>query len=139
MWNGKEGARSPTFENMKFLFQGDMKGNVAALWRRSSSRQVKDIVFAKKPDARLFDPAYLARFTGEYELAGQTITVSLKGNTLTAQPTGQTRSELVPGVDGDFTPKLSRAVSWHFVTDASGKVTAAELRQPNTVLTAKRK
>jgi CubicO group peptidase (beta-lactamase class C family) len=136
-FNGGKG-REVTFENMKYTFQTDVKGFVAKL-AVTFEAAVSEIVFLKKPDARLFDAAYLARFTGEYELLGQTITISLKGNTLTAQATGQTRSELIPGVDGGFTPKLSRAVSWYFVTDESGKVTAIEMRQPSTVLTAKRK
>lgn len=136
-FNGGKGAET-TFENMKYNFQTDVKGfvsKVAAAFEPS----VSDIIFTKKPDARFFDAAYLARFVGDYELLGQTISINLKGNVLMAQSPGQTRSELVPGVDGDFTPKLSRTVSWHFVTDESGKVTAIELRQPSTVLTAKRK
>ncbi len=131
-------AQEPTFENMKYTFQTDVKGYVAKL-AATFEPSVNEIVFVKKPDARFFDAAYLARFTGEYDLLGQTITVSLKGNTLMTQTGNQPRSELIPGVDGDFTPKLSRAVSWHFVIDESGKVAAVELRQPSTVLTAKRK
>ncbi len=30
-WNGQEGAKDPTFENIKFQFQGDLKGNVSAV------------------------------------------------------------------------------------------------------------
>src|SRR5205085_5881907 len=136
-FNGGKGEE-PTFENMKYTFQTDVKGYVAKL-AAAFEPSVNEIVFVKKPDARLFDAAYLARFTGEYDLLGQTITVSLKGNTLTTQTANQPRSELVPGVDGDFTPKLSRTVSWHFVIDESGKVAAVELRQPSTVLMAKKK
>jgi CubicO group peptidase (beta-lactamase class C family) len=136
-FNGGKGGEV-TFENMKYTFQTDAKGLVAKL-AATFEPAVGEIVFARKPDARWFDPAYLARFAGEYDLLGQTITVSLLGNVLTAQAAGQPRSELVPGLDGGFTPKLSRAVSWYFVQDASGKVAALELRQPATVLTAKRK
>jgi len=136
-FNGGKGQEL-TFEDMKYNFQTDVKGFVAKVVV-AFEPTVNEIVFTKKPDARLFDAAYLARFTGDYDLLGRTITVSLKGNILMAQPAGQARSELVPGVDGNFTPKLSRAVTWHFVTDESGKVTAIELRQPSTVLTAKRK
>jgi hypothetical protein len=45
----------------------------------------------------------------------------------------------MPGLDGSFTPKVARSQSMYFVTDASGNVTAVELRQRSTVLTAKRK
>lgn len=136
-FNGAKG-KEVTFENMKYTFQTDAKGNlarVAVLFEPS----VNEIVFTRKPEAKLFDPAFLARLTGDYDLLGQTITISLKGAALMAQMPGQTRSELIPGIDGDFTPKLSRAVTMHFVTDESGKVSAVELRQPGTVLTAKKK
>lgn len=136
-FNGMKG-QEVVFENLKFTFQTDVRGYVAKV-AAMLEPAVEEIVFTRKPDARLFDPAYLARFTGEYDLLGQTITVSLKGNVLTAQLPGQPRSELIPGIDGDFTPKLSRASIWHFVLDESGKATAIELRQPATVLTAKRK
>jgi hypothetical protein len=46
---------------------------------------------------------------------------------------------LLPGLDGSFMPKVARTQSLFFVTDAAGKVSAVELRQPSTTLTAKRK
>ncbi len=136
-FNGGKG-KEVVAENMKFTFQTDVKGQVARLVA-GFEPAVADIVFAKKPDARWLDAAYLARFVGEYDLLGQTITVSLKGNVLAVRTGNQPSSVLLPELDGSFTPKLSRAQSMFFVTDASGKVTAIELRQPSTVLTAKRK
>jgi hypothetical protein len=47
--------------------------------------------------------------------------------------------DLVPALSGDFTLKQVQVVSLHFVLDDQGKATSFELRQPGTVLTAKRK
>jgi CubicO group peptidase (beta-lactamase class C family) len=138
VWNGKEGAKDPTFDNMKFLFQGDLKGNVAAV-AAPFEPQVKDVVFTKKPDARLFDPAYLARYTGEYELAGQTATVGLTGNTLTISLPGQPTYHLVPGLGGEFVLKEFSVIGVTFLEDASGNVTAVNFNQPDGVYTATKK
>ncbi len=138
VWSGKEGAADPTFENMKFLFQGDVKGNVAAVAAQFEP-QVKDIVFARKPDARLFDPAYLARFTGEYEMASQTATIGLKGSTLTLSLPGQPTYHLVPGLGGEFTLKEYSVISFTFNEDAQGNVTGANFNQPEGVYTVTKK
>ncbi len=141
-FNAKQGnggkGKEVTFENMKYTFQTDAKGYVAKLVA-GFEPTVNDIVFVKKPDARLFEAAYLARFVGAYDLLGQTVTVSLKGNVLLMQTGNQRPAELWPGLDGGFTPKVARSQSLFFVTDVNGKVTAVELRQPSTTLTAKRK
>ena len=137
VWSGKEGAKDPTFENMKFQFQGDLEGNVAAV-AAPFEPQVKDIVFARKPDARMSDPSYLARFTGQYELAGQTTTISLAGNTLVLTIPGQPPLHLVPGLGGVLTLKEVSTISLVFVEDAKGTVTAANINQPEGVFTLKK-
>lgn len=131
-------VKDGVFEDMKFTFQADVNGfvaNVAAPFEAA----VKEIVFVKKPDARLFDPAFLARFTGDYSFQGQTISVSIKGTALVANITGQPQLDLMPSLGGDFVLKQVQVVSIHFVSDDQGKVSSFELRQPGTVLTAKRK
>ncbi|MGH9839550.1 MAG: serine hydrolase [Blastocatellia bacterium] len=131
-------AKDDTFENMKFTFQTDVNGfiaNVSAPFEAA----MKEIVFARKPDARLFDPAYLARFTGDYNLLGQTVSVSVKGSALVANLPGQPQFDLLPSLSGDFVIKQAQVITLHFVSDEQGKPNAVEIRQPGTVLTAKRK
>lgn len=135
-FNGGKAA-DDTFEDMKYNFQTDVNGFVASISAQFEPA-VKAIVFQKKPDPRLFDAAYLARFVGEYNLLGQIISVTVKGNSLVANIPGQPQWELLPGLSGDFTLKQAQVVSLHFVEEQS-KVTAVEVRQPGTVLTAKRK
>jgi CubicO group peptidase (beta-lactamase class C family) len=136
-FNGMKAA-DDTFEDMKYTFQTDAQGFVSAL-SVPFEPSVKDIVFTKKPDARLFDADYLKRFLGSYELPNQMATVSLKANSLVVQVGPQLPQELVPTVGGDFALKQARIVTLHFVADPNGVVTAVEFRQPNGVFTAKRK
>jgi CubicO group peptidase (beta-lactamase class C family) len=137
VWNGKEGAKDPTFENMKVQFQGDLKGNVAAV-AAPFEPQVKDIVFTRKPDARLSDPAYLSRFTGAYDLAGQTVTIGLAGNALVVTVPGQPQIRLEPGLGGEFTVKELSVISVTFLEDAKGNVTGLNFNQPQGVYTLKK-
>lgn len=131
-------ADDPTFEDMKYTFQADSRGYVSAL-AAPFEPAVKDIVFTKKPDARLFDGEYLKRFTGAYDLSGQTVTVGIKGSGLTVSVPGASLLDLVPVLGGDFVIKQAQVVSIHFVADSAGNITGLELRQPGATLTAKRK
>ena len=137
VWNGQEGAKDPTFENIKFQFQGDLKGNVSAVAAQFEP-QVKDIVFARKPDARMSDPGYLARFTGEYQLADKIATFSLAGGTLVATLPGQPQIHLEPGLGGEFIVKELPVISVIFLEDAKGNVTGANFNQPEGVFTIKK-
>ena len=136
-FNGGKGD-DPTFQEMKYTFQTDSNGFVSAI-TVPFEPAVKDIVFAKKADARLSDASYLAKLAGEYTLTGQSVRVTAKGNTLMLNLPGQAPLDLVPSLSGDFALKQQRIVSIHFVVDDKGNVSAFEIRQPGTVLTAKRK
>ncbi|HJQ23790.1 MAG TPA: serine hydrolase [Blastocatellia bacterium] len=130
-------AADPTFENMKYTFQTDANGYVARV-TAPFEPAVKEIVFTKKPDARLYEAEYLKRFAGTYLLPGAPVTISLKGNALSMAIPGQPAYDLVPSLSGDFILKQVQVQSLHFVTDDKGKVMAAEIRQPGAVVTARR-
>lgn len=127
-----------TFENMKYTFQTNSSGFISAV-AAPFEPAVKEIVFTKKPDSKLFDADYLKRFVGEYEMPNQVFTVALKGNVLTANPPGQPPVDLIPALGGDFELKANRSVKVHFVMSADGTVTGLELRQPGATLAAKKK
>lgn len=135
-WNGLKAA-DPTFEAMRIQFRTDFDGNVAAL-EAPFEPQVANIVFTKRPEGRLSDPAYLQRFAGSYELPGQKVVVEVVGNGLTVTLPGQPVYHLVPGLGGQFTLKEYSVIALAFVADAQGKVTAVDFRQPEGVFTAKR-
>jgi CubicO group peptidase (beta-lactamase class C family) len=128
-FNGKE-AGDPTFQDMKLTFRADVNGQVAAI-AAPFEAAVDEIIFTKKPDARMFDPEYLKKFIGDYELIGQTLTVNLKGKTLTVQIPGQPPLELVPDLGGEFYLKEVKVISLAFVMDDQGNVTGMELYQPD--------
>lgn len=134
---GKNPA-DPAFEDMKVQFHTNTKGVIDAV-EAPFEPSVKPIRFERLPDAKLKDPEYLKAFVGEYELSGAVVKIELKGSVLTFQAAGQPSSELVPDPDGDFHLKIASMITVHFVVDASGKTTSAEVNQPNGVFTAAKK
>lgn len=138
VWNGTGKGTDPALEDTKLLFEGDLRGNVAAVAVQLEP-QVADIVFTKVPEARLSDPAYLQRLVGDYELPGQVIKIALAGSTLVARIAGQPEYHLVPALGGEFVLKEAKIVSLRFVEDAKGVVTSITLNQPQGVFTANRK
>lgn len=127
----------PTFEDGKLTFRTDTNGRVAAV-AGALEPTLDDIVFAKKPDPRQSDPAFLQKYTGRYEMTGETVTVSLRGNVLIASLAGQPPYELVPDLGGEFYLKEVKAISLRFLADAKGEVTGAEFIQPNGIFEAKK-
>jgi CubicO group peptidase (beta-lactamase class C family) len=132
VWNGADaGEGDPTFEDRKFLFETDFEGNVAAV-ETILDDVAGPVTFERRPDARLSDPEYLARFAGTYRFAitGDTAVVEVTGNELTASVAGQPRYTLVPGIDGKFDLKNVQGIRIEFVQDPEGKVSKAIFYQP---------
>ncbi len=130
-------ADDPTFRDMKLTFQTDVNGNVASV-SAPFEAATDEIVFEKKPDAKLFDPQYLGNLTGAYDLASQRVTISLKGNSLTLLIPGQPVYDLIPEVGGEFSFKQAKVVTVRFIEDAKGQVTGLEINQPGGVFEFKR-
>jgi CubicO group peptidase (beta-lactamase class C family) len=130
-------AGDPAFQDTKLNFITDANGNVARL-EAPFEATLDPIVFDKKPDARLSDPAYLQKLTGTYVLIEQYITISLKGNALFASIPGSPDLELLPGLGDEFTLKEMKVVTIRFKMDEKGNVTAMELIQPGGIFEAKR-
>jgi hypothetical protein len=120
----------------KFQFRTDVDGRIVQV-AAPFEPEAGDIVFAKKPDSRLSDPEYLQRFTGDYELAGQTVTVSLRGTSLIVQAAGQPGQSLEPVEDTTFQIKELAGITVTFVKE-DGAVVAVRFNQPNGVFTAER-
>jgi CubicO group peptidase (beta-lactamase class C family) len=130
-------ADDPTFSDFKLTFRTDVNGKVAAL-EAPMEATLDAMVFKKKPAARLFDPAYLGKFTGRYTLLDQTLTVSLKGSSLKLVFPGQPEYDLLPGLDEEFTLKQAKIIIFRFKTDAKGDVRTMEIIQPGGIYEAKR-
>ena len=84
------------------------------------------------------DPATLNAYEGEYELApGFVLAVTLEGNRLMTQATGQQRVEIFASSPTEFFLKVVNA-QITFVKDASGAVTGLVLHQGGRDMPAKK-
>jgi CubicO group peptidase (beta-lactamase class C family) len=124
----------PTMENTKFTFETDVNGTVSAL-SVVMDPLVPAAAFAKKPDAKMSDPAWLKTFTGSYSLGPQTVDVSLHGNQIVLSIPGQPSYTLTPALEDWF--ELKGLNGYRMKFDAAGK--EITFSQPEGVYTAKRK
>ena len=119
------------------LFRTGFSGEVEAV-EAPFEPAVANVVFTRRADARLSDPAYLARFAGTYVMGVSKFAFFVKGNGLVLEVNGQKQPELVPDRDDRFTLKGAAGYSIAFVSDATGRVGELRLVQPDGVYTAKR-
>lgn len=132
-----------TFElfemRMKARFSTSVQGDIESV-TVPLEPTVPEIVFARLPRKELTDRRFLERFTGEYEIMGASLVVSLKGeNTLLVSIPGLPDVELVPYKGTEFAVKGLTGFSIEFASDEAGAVTAAIVTQPNGVFTARRR
>jgi hypothetical protein len=137
VFNCAKDAPDPAFADTRIQFLSDMKGSVDGL-RVALEPAVEDIVFTKKPDARLFDPAFLATLVGSYQLVDQKVCIELKGNALVAVVPGQPPYELVPDRGTEFNLKGVSGYSVTFVLTPDNRVEELRFNQPEGVYSAKR-
>jgi len=138
VFNSIEGLTDRILENEKFNFLTDTDGSVSTVAVQFESA-VDAIQFKRKSDSRLFDTNYLARFVGEFEYSGHTMTVSMGGNGLVLTIKGEPIHQLVAKLDGSFAVKDHSNFVLKFVTDAEEHVTAVQVQRPNGVVLAPRK
>lgn len=137
VFSGLDNPDDETFKDMHLQFLTNFKGDVDRI-ALPFEPAVDEIVFRKKSDDRMSDPAYLARFLGGYLLGSVEITVALQGNILTLSVPGQPLYELVPDRNDEFNLKGIAGFSVRFKTDDDGKIVAI-LNQPNGVFELKKK
>jgi CubicO group peptidase (beta-lactamase class C family) len=135
-FNATGESDDPAMKDTKVLFRADVAGEISELVA-TLDPEVDDIVFAKKPDARLFDPEFLALLAGSYvfEITEQAMEIVLTGNRLNAVLPGQPTYELEPIRETEFGLKGLTGFSLVFILDG-GSVKEIEVRQPNGVFTA---
>lgn len=134
-----ESAEDEQFGSIEILFTTNFTGDIDAL-KWSIEPTVAPAVFARRPAAELLDPAYLARFEGEYDIDGQQLAkVTLSGHTLRCSVPGQPTYELLPTHDDTFELSGLAGFRVRFLSEKDGKVTGAEFTQPDGVHLAKRK
>lgn len=123
--------------SFKASFTTDAQGYISQVAIQMEPN-VKEIVFTRRPDPRMQDPAFLEQFTGTYDLMEKPMTVALKQNALVLHLSGQPAYPLLPYQDTEFQLQGLAGFSVAFQQDATGKVTEARLNQPNATFVATR-
>lgn len=121
-----------------FLFHGDPAGHVSAL-SFAIEPAVADATFQRKVDSRFTDPAWLARYAGDYDLGFQSIRIAVSGNALIAEASRQAPTALEPHLGGEFVLARQRNTRLRFKEDAQGKVVGLYLIRDGGVFEGKRK
>ncbi len=137
VFNGLENKDDPAFEGLRIQFRSNMQGDVSELLAPFEP-SLDPIIFDKKADPRMYDPAYLKRFLGVYTLATQEVTFSLQGDVLTLTVPGQPVHTLEPSGADQFNLKGLTGFSVRFAKGESGAM-SAWFDQPNGVFEATRK
>jgi YD repeat-containing protein len=129
------------FAKMKVAFFSDTNGDISALTLPLETN-VKDIVFARLPDKQLTERSFIEPFTGQYDLPGSPVpvSVSLRGDhTLVLTFPGSPDLELSPKRGTAFDLKDQSGVTIEFKRDASGRIIEAAVNDNGTVMVLKKK
>jgi CubicO group peptidase (beta-lactamase class C family) len=123
--------------HVKLSFNTDMKGNIAG-FNVQIEPSVKEVAFTRLPDGKLNDPAYLQKFTGEYDFQGLTLSVSMIDGKLHAALPGQDH-ELIGYQGTEFKIKGEEGFGIAFKLDDTDTCAEAQIIQPGVVYVAKKK
>ena len=140
---GMENGRvdTTTVSPMQFNFRINNMGEIASLSFKAEPT-VDAIEFKRKPKEIAVNKETLEKYTGEYDLSGQTVKFYLKEgneNTLFLFVTGQPEYDLLAIGKDKFALKVADGFTIEFAEDENGNVKEAKFTQPNGVFVAKRK
>jgi CubicO group peptidase (beta-lactamase class C family) len=119
---------------VRLAFEKDASGNIAALVisRPNGAKERATRTIEPLPSAPVeikVAPDLLRRYVGDYQLSpGFVLTVTLEGEQLMSQATGQQKVAIFPASDSEFFLKVVNA-QISFITDASGHVEKLILHQ----------
>jgi CubicO group peptidase (beta-lactamase class C family) len=119
---------------VRLAFEKDASGNIAALVisRPNGAKERAIRTIEPLPSAPVeikVAPDLLRRYVGDYQLSpGFVLTVTLEGEQLMSQATGQQKVAIFPASDSEFFLKVVNA-QISFITDASGHVEKLILHQ----------
>ena len=120
-------------------FDTNLRGEIGQL-RINFEESVKETAFTRRPTDGMTEKGFLQPLAGDYELAGYTVTVSLKGDGALALTNWGRRPEheLLPTRDLSFEIKGLTGFTVEFKKDASDQVTEMVLYQPDGTFVAKK-
>lgn len=133
-------ATDEMYEDTKIQFLTNVKGDIDRLGVALET-ELDDIIFEKLADAHLYDPEFLSKLVGEYELEGVISKVYFKNeNILGLTVPGQRPYTLEPYRGTEFNIEGLNGFSLRFIIDDDDQRAEEVIYiQPNGVFTAKRK
>jgi CubicO group peptidase (beta-lactamase class C family) len=137
-------------KGVSIKFERDEKGNIPAAQfiQPNGTFKVKKISADKdemqqngrKEDQQVASAGNdYAKYSGDYNLGGQTVKIFTRENVLMALLPGQPEYALVPGKEDEFTVKGVKGYSVKFDKDDKGRITGFLLAQPNGSMKAGKK
>jgi CubicO group peptidase (beta-lactamase class C family) len=126
------------FEKLKVTFNTDLKGDISSL-SMPLEATVEPIVFTRLPEKRMFDPAFLRAFVGDYDQPAAPLTVILDGNVLAFASQGRPKMALAPDHGTTFRVIDRPGENVEFKQDAAGKTIGIVIYAPDGVAFYKRK
>ena len=127
-------ADDEIFGQSSFSFGSDAQGNIQ---QAKISMDEKEVVFTKKGDAHLLDPAFLKTLAGQYELNGSTMNVVFGSKELTLSTSPLTHLEAYK--NNTFRMREFSDQTVQFALDASGNPTAFNVTQDGKTVRFNRK
>ena len=127
------------FEKLRVTLPTDTQGELSKA-EANLEAGVKEIVFKRVAEKRMFETSFLRQFTGVYDSPGQPMTVALVGeNTLQLVFPGQPPRKLIPRHGTRFDVNEQTGVTLEFKLDASGQAQEMVIYTPDSVLAVPRK
>jgi hypothetical protein len=127
------------FEMLKVTLPTDAQGEISELQANLES-SVKEIVFKRVAEKRMFETAFLRQFTGVYDNPGQPMTVTLAGeSTLQLVFPGEPPRKLIPRHGTRFDVDELTGVTLEFKLDAAGQVQEVVIFTPGSAYAVPRK
>lgn len=138
VFSGLETSSEVIGKGLKIQFLMNIRGEIDRL-EMPLEPSIAPIVFSRKPDAQLSDPAYLERFAGEYEMGPQVLTVERRASALWLTVPGQPVYELAPLRNNTFRITIIDGFIIRFIMNEDGTVKEMHSDQPNGLFIATRR
>lgn len=132
----EESADNPALGGTKLRYESNLEGEIAALYV-SLEPTLPALRFDRAPDPQLSDPAYLARFAGNYDLLGTMLEVHVVDDHLTVNATGQGPTKLAPLWNDTFIAADAANAKLSFTVE-DGVATGLTLHQAGQTFSATR-
>jgi CubicO group peptidase (beta-lactamase class C family) len=120
------------FEKLRVTFPTDSQGELSTV-HSNLEPSVKEIIFTRRAEKRMFETSFLQPFTGEYDAPGRPWTVALAGeSTLQLVFPGAPPRRLIPRHGTRFDVQDLTGVTLEFKQDAGGQVQEVVVYTPDS-------